>query len=199
VQAGSKAKSANNVGGDTLGVAYGLIDGEVTGELGFMDALEAAEEGSECCVSAFARIAVNFSLRVTIIIPSPLLGRVTDGEVVWPALVAAQLVAVQDASRQQELEEQSLAGFLGRRSADDDPHLAALSTDDLEHRRPVILKRSVPRFGVATPSRRVKRVGMRVAFFPPRSDRPHHTRSVCPASASSVPFRWRCLAAGGVR
>ena len=57
-----------------LGVADGLVDGEVTGEIGFMDALEAAEEGAECCMRALAGSAVNLPLAVTVIVPSPFLG-----------------------------------------------------------------------------------------------------------------------------
>jgi hypothetical protein len=99
VQASSKAEATDDVGGNALGVADGLVDSQVTGEIGFMDALEAAEEGSECCVSALAGIAVHLALPVTVIVSSPFLGRVTNGEVVRPALVAAQLVAVEHASR----------------------------------------------------------------------------------------------------
>lgn len=74
VQAGSKAEATDDVGCHTLGVADGLVDGEITGEISFMDPLEAAEEGAECCVSALAGIAVNLTLPVTVIVSSPFLG-----------------------------------------------------------------------------------------------------------------------------
>ena len=74
VQAGSKAEAADDVGGDTLGVADGLVDGEVTGKIGFMDTLEAAEEGAECCMRALAGSAVNLPLAVTVIVARPFLG-----------------------------------------------------------------------------------------------------------------------------
>lgn len=58
-------------------------------------------------VSALTGVAVNFAPAVTVGVPGSLLGRMTDGEVVRPALVAAQLVAVQNAPRGQQLEEQA--------------------------------------------------------------------------------------------
>lgn len=99
MQAGSKAEATDDVGSNTRSVADGLVDGEVTGEIGFIDALEAAEEGAEGCVRALAGVAVNLSLPVTVGVSSPFPGRVTDREGLRPAQVAAQLVAVEHTPR----------------------------------------------------------------------------------------------------
>jgi hypothetical protein len=64
------------------------------------------------------------------------------------------------------LEQQTLTGRLVCRPTDDYPYLATLSTDDLEHRRPVILIRSASCSVIPPPTRRVVGVGMDVAFFP---------------------------------
>lgn len=47
MQALAKAEATDDVWGDALGVPNSLIDGEVAGKIGFMDALEATEEGAQ--------------------------------------------------------------------------------------------------------------------------------------------------------
>jgi hypothetical protein len=42
VQTRAKAEAPNDIRGDTLGVSDGFVDGEITGEIGLVDATEHA-------------------------------------------------------------------------------------------------------------------------------------------------------------
>src|SRR5215207_9722310 len=57
-----------------------------------------------------------------------------------------------------------------RMPADPQPALPASSPDSADHRRPVVVVGAVAAPLVGTPPRRVVRIGVLVAFFPPRSE-----------------------------
>ena len=93
-------------------------------------------------MTTLGRVAVDFSYTIAIIIASPLVLGMADYEVVRPALVASQFVAVEDAAGQQQAAEDGLTGFLVTAVADPHPLLAALARGLLEERRAIIGERS---------------------------------------------------------
>jgi hypothetical protein len=88
VQSLPKAEALDNFRSDALGVADSLVDGQVAGQIGFVNAAERAKEGPKGGVSAFRRIAVDFAYAIAVVVSRPLVLRVADGEVAGPALVA---------------------------------------------------------------------------------------------------------------
>ena len=95
----SETEPLDNFGGDALGVADGFVDREVAGQIRLVDAAEHPEESSQARVSTLGGVAVNLTHSVAVVISRPLVCRVADREVAWPALVARQLVAEEGRSR----------------------------------------------------------------------------------------------------
>ncbi len=67
-----------------------------------MDAAEAPQEGSQTGVGTFGGIALDFVHPVPIIVACPLILGVADRKVFCPALVAGELIAIQDAAGWQQ-------------------------------------------------------------------------------------------------
>jgi hypothetical protein len=128
---------------------------------------------------------------------------VTDGAACpLDPVVAPPLVRVTSGSRQRLTVEMPPQRRPIRMLADPQPTLPAPSPDGADHRRSVILVGAVAAPLVRTPPRRVGRIGVAVAFFPPRSETSRRSRSPRPRAPPRSAAHKRSLGsacAGGLR
>src|SRR3954454_17696360 len=122
------------------------------------------------------RVVVDLADPVPVVVPRPLTGRVADrgvrpahrGQSVVPAPLVGEDARHRPGRPHHHAAERLAVGALAHRQ----PALPPLATDDPAGRRAVVLPGAVPARLVAPPPRRVVRVGVRDAFFPPHSGTP---------------------------
>ena len=144
-----------------------------------MHAAKRSQERAERGTCSFTTIAVDLAHTIAIVITRPLVLSVIDGRVLrLDPMVAAILVGVDDCSRRWTgFGQNAVAGRLVTMSDDPAALFARLTTDDMNDWRSVVVIGPMSRLLIRAATGRVIRVVMRLAFFPPRSDRSHLLRT----------------------
>ena len=169
---------------DPLGVGHRLVGCDVASKVLFVYPPERSQERAQPRAGSFAAIAMHFADAVSIIVARPLAvavhrtsvmhSRVPGLEFVGDRQIAAPLVRVEDRRAFGHAALDHRQTRLGiRMMAHEEPDRVALTPDEREDRWPVGFISAVPSSFVGAASGRVLRVGVRRAFFPPRSGTTH--------------------------
>lgn len=155
-----------------------LTDGDVASEVLFMNPAQRPQEVANRGPHAFNRIDVNLADTIAIVIPSPFLVRVTDGDMGSNDMVVAlPFIGIDRDPNLGEGVNLFFQGFLVGMINHPQPDLAALATNRAHNRRAVISIGAVSTLFVGAGTRRVVWVAVIVTFFPPRSETSHRFQS----------------------
>jgi hypothetical protein len=176
---------------DPFGIDHRLIRRHVQMQVLLVDPTEGAQVGPQRCARPFTGVAVHFTSAIAIVIPCPLMDAMTDRRMgrVTPS-VALPLIGIQPRAASREVFPDEL---MTRPSVGVVAHpktlLARLTRDDTDNGRAIIGIGAVPLALIRAPARRIYRVAMRGAFFPPRSDTVHPPQRRCRSSRWSLRYR----------
>ena len=136
-----------------------------------MDTAEGAQEITGRCPQPFDSIGMNFAHPITIVISCPFTLAVTDRAVcALDSIVALPFVGVTRGRRLGITMDMLLQSLPVDMLTDSQAALPTFSADSPDHRRSIILVGAVPALLVRSPARRIQRIGVLFAFFPPRSE-----------------------------
>ena len=151
----------------------------------FMNPAEGSQKITGCRPQTFDSIGMDFAHAITIVISRPFTLAVTDcavgpldSIVAWP-FIGVTLGCLPGVTM--HVLPQSLTV---RMLTDSQATLPTLSTNGSDNRWPVIFIRPVPTLLVSSATRRIIRIRVLFAFFPPRSDTSRPFQSLCRAVAS---------------
>lgn len=164
-----------------------------------MDSAENAQVGSQSSASAFAGVAVDFADAVTVVVTRPLMHSMADRAVVrvQAGIVGGLICEQERAARRNAGVDDAPSASLVRVLDDPVANLAAIPTDDRDNGRAVIVIGAASSSLVGSATRWVACVGMRRAFFPPRSDRVRQPRRSGPTSPRWAASRTGCFGCAG--
>ena len=164
-----------------LGIDERFVGRDVQVEIGFMHAAKRAQERAERRPRSFTTVAMDFAYAITIVIACPFSLSVTDRFVLR---VDIGVVCAFVGKQQRAVGRQ--AGFnnlsAGRTVGVGNHPIAAFATfaaDNANNGWTVIGIRAPTSLLIGAAARWIGWVGMRGAFFPPRSDTVHRLRSGC--------------------
>jgi len=147
-----------------------LVNGNITGQVLLMNTTERTQEITQPRPATFIGIDVDLPNAISIVIPSPFVLTVTN-RMSHPLefVVAIILIGIQSGFRSGELLHERTQGRPLGVFHHPHPDLTRTPPDDSTNRRPVIgISPSTPAL-VGSFARRVLRIRMPFAFFPPRS------------------------------
>jgi hypothetical protein len=148
-----------------------------------MNAPKIPQIGSERCAGPLAGIAVDLAAAIAVIIPRPLMHTMPDSGMRWMAPpVALPLVGIElGAVSGDVLRDQGRAGMPISMVANPEALLTGVPRDDADNGWTIVGVGPVPSPLSGPPTRRIIRVRMGGAFFPPRFGTARRPQKPCPA------------------
>jgi hypothetical protein len=171
------------MGCDAFRIDDGFIRRHVEMQVLLMNAPKTTQIGPERRASALAGIAVDLAAAIAVIIPRPLAHTMTDSRMRGMAPpIALPLVGIElRAVSRDVLRDQCCAGRPISMVANPEALLTCVARDETDNRRTIVGVGPVPSPLIGPPTRRIIRVRMGRAFFPPRCGTARRPQRPCPA------------------
>jgi hypothetical protein len=177
------AHPSDQMGCDAFRIDDGFIRRHVKMQVSLMNAPKPTQRGSERRTSPLAGIAVNLAAPIAVLISCPFVHAMTDSSMRWMAPpVALPLVGIEPRAVSGDVfRHQCRAGMPISMVANPEALLTCVPRDDADNGWTIVGVGPMPFSLIGPPTRRIIRVRMRRAFFPPHFGTARRPQRLCPA------------------